>query len=169
MPYQWKIVIVAIAGTFMMMIDATIVNIALPHILAVFNDTIDKEQFITSAYLMAMAVSAPLATYLMSKFGVKRIYVGSLVLFPGPFPGRLDALWNCLEYQLFNHLPHSSGLQQRYSDAVGYDVDLYQCSSGRARDSNGYFRYSHGAGSCHRCDSGWLSGRVFRLALVLLC
>jgi len=81
MSYKWKIVLVAIAGTFMMMIDATIVNIALPHILAVFNDTIDTMQFITSAYLMAMAVSAPLATYLMSKFGVKRIYIGSLALF----------------------------------------------------------------------------------------
>ena len=43
MSYKWKIVIVAIPGTFMMMIDATIVNIALPHILAVFNDTIDKD------------------------------------------------------------------------------------------------------------------------------
>jgi EmrB/QacA subfamily drug resistance transporter len=81
MDYKWKIVLVAISGTFMMMIDATIVNIALPHMLAVFNDTIDKMQFITSAYLMAMAVAAPLATYLMNKFGVKRIYVGSLVLF----------------------------------------------------------------------------------------
>jgi EmrB/QacA subfamily drug resistance transporter len=81
MSYKWKIVIVAISGTFMMMIDATIVNIALPHILSIFNETIDKMQFITSAYLMSMAVSAPLATYLMSKFGVKRIYIGCLVLF----------------------------------------------------------------------------------------
>ena len=81
MSYKWKIVIVAISGTFMMMIDATIVNIALPHILSVFNETIDKMQFVTSAYLMSMAVSAPLSTYLMSKFGVKRIYIGCLVLF----------------------------------------------------------------------------------------
>lgn len=81
MSYKWKIVIVAISGTFMMMIDATIVNIALPHILSIFNETIDKMQFVTSAYLMSMAVSAPLSTYLMSKFGVKRIYVGCLVLF----------------------------------------------------------------------------------------
>jgi EmrB/QacA subfamily drug resistance transporter len=81
MSYQWKIILVAIAGTFMMMIDATIVNIALPHILAVFNETLDKMQFVTSAYLMAMAVSAPLATYLMTKLGVKRIYIASLILF----------------------------------------------------------------------------------------
>ncbi len=81
MSYQSKIILVAIGGTFMMMIDATIVNIALPHILAVFNDTIDKMQFVTSAYLMAMAVGAPLATYLMSKFGVKRIYISCLILF----------------------------------------------------------------------------------------
>jgi EmrB/QacA subfamily drug resistance transporter len=81
MSYKWKIVIVAISGTFMMMIDATIVNIALPHILAVFNETLDKMQFVTSAYLMAMAVSAPLATFAMSRFGVKRIYIASLVFF----------------------------------------------------------------------------------------
>ncbi len=71
----------AIAGTFMMMIDATIVNIALPHILSVFNDPIDKIQFVTSAYLLATAVSAPLATYLMTKYGVKRIFIGAEVFF----------------------------------------------------------------------------------------
>jgi DHA2 family multidrug resistance protein len=81
MSYKWKVLIVAIGGTFMMMLDSTIVNIALPHILSVFNDTIDRVQFITSAYLTAMAVSAPLATFLMSRFGVKRIFIGAEVGF----------------------------------------------------------------------------------------
>jgi EmrB/QacA subfamily drug resistance transporter len=79
--YKWKVVLVAILGTFMMMIDGTIVNIALPHILSIFNDPFDKIQFITSAYLMAMAVSAPLATYLMTKFGVKRIFIAAEIGF----------------------------------------------------------------------------------------
>jgi len=79
--YQTKLLLVVIAGTFMVMIDATIVNIALPHILSVFNEPLDKMQFVTSAYLMAMAVSAPLATYLMNKFGVKRVWLLSLVFF----------------------------------------------------------------------------------------
>jgi EmrB/QacA subfamily drug resistance transporter len=81
MAYKWKVLVVAIGGTFMMMLDATIVNIALPRILSVFGDTIDKEQFVTSAYLMAMAVSAPLATFLMARFGVKRIFVGAEIGF----------------------------------------------------------------------------------------
>lgn len=81
MAYKWKVLTVAIGGTFMMMLDATIVNIALPRILSVFGDTIDKEQFVTSAYLMAMAVSAPLAAFLMARFGVKRIFVGAEVGF----------------------------------------------------------------------------------------
>jgi EmrB/QacA subfamily drug resistance transporter len=81
MAYKWKVLIVAIGGTFMMMLDSTIVNIALPHILSVFNETIDKAQFVTSAYMIAMAVSAPLATYLMARFGVKRIFVGAEVGF----------------------------------------------------------------------------------------
>ena len=81
MQYKWKVLIVAIGGTFMMMLDSTIVNIALPHILSVFNDTIDRAQFITSAYMMAMAVSAPLAAYLMARFGVKRIFIGAEIGF----------------------------------------------------------------------------------------
>jgi EmrB/QacA subfamily drug resistance transporter len=81
MSYQTKIMLVAIAGTFMVMIDTTIVNIALPRILSLFNEPLDKMQFVTSAYLMAMAVAAPLATFLMSRFGVKRIYIGCLILF----------------------------------------------------------------------------------------
>jgi len=56
--YKWKIVLAVLAGTFMVMIDATIVNIALPHILAVFNDNINRVQFVTSAYLIATAISA---------------------------------------------------------------------------------------------------------------
>ncbi|HHE41298.1 MAG TPA: DHA2 family efflux MFS transporter permease subunit [Dehalococcoidia bacterium] len=81
MSYKWKVLIVAIGGTFMMMLDSTIVNIALPHILAVFGDTIDKEQFVTSAYLLAMAASAPLAKFLMTRFGVKRIFIGAEIGF----------------------------------------------------------------------------------------
>ncbi len=81
MSYKWKIVLVAISGTFMMMIDATIVNIALPHILAVFNDNISRGQFVTSAYLMATAISAPAASYLGSKFGMKRVYLASQLTF----------------------------------------------------------------------------------------
>ena len=78
---EWKIVLVAITGTFMVILDQTIVNVALPHMMAVFNETADRAQLVISAYLMATAVSAPAAAFLSTRFGIKRIYLVSQVSF----------------------------------------------------------------------------------------
>ncbi len=75
MSQQWKIVIVTIAGTFMVILDQTIVNIALPHIMAVFHETADKAQLVVSAYLMANAITTPAAAFLSKRFGIKRVYL----------------------------------------------------------------------------------------------
>lgn len=72
---EWKIILVAVAGTFMVILDQTIVNVALPHIMAVFNETADRAQLVISAYLMATAISAPAAAFLSTRFGIKRIYL----------------------------------------------------------------------------------------------
>jgi EmrB/QacA subfamily drug resistance transporter len=72
---EWKILLVAVVGTFMVILDQTIVNIALPHIMAVFNETADRAQLVVSAYLMATAISAPAAAFLSTRFGIKRVYL----------------------------------------------------------------------------------------------
>jgi EmrB/QacA subfamily drug resistance transporter len=75
MSQQWKIVIVTIVGTFMVVLDQTIVNIALPHIMSVFHETADKAQLVISAYLMANAITTPASAYLSMRFGIKRVYL----------------------------------------------------------------------------------------------
>jgi EmrB/QacA subfamily drug resistance transporter len=77
LPQKWKIVLVTIAGTFMVILDQTITNIALPHIMSVFNETTDKAQLVVSAYLMASAITMPLAAYLGTRFGIKWVYLFS--------------------------------------------------------------------------------------------
>ena len=74
---EWKVVVATIAGTFMVILDQTITNIALPHIMSVFNETADKAQLVVSAYLMATAVTTPLAAYVSSRFGIKWVYLFS--------------------------------------------------------------------------------------------
>ncbi|MHB8085061.1 MAG: DHA2 family efflux MFS transporter permease subunit [Dehalococcoidia bacterium] len=70
-----KVLLIAISGTFMVMLDQTIMNTALPHIIAVFNETADRAQLVISAYLMASAISTPTAAFLVERFGIKRIYL----------------------------------------------------------------------------------------------
>jgi EmrB/QacA subfamily drug resistance transporter len=76
-----KILAVAIFGTFMEILDQTVMNVALPHIMSVFNVTTDRAQLIVSAYLMASAVSTPAAAYLSDRFGIKRVYLASQIGF----------------------------------------------------------------------------------------
>ncbi len=78
---EWKILLVAIAGTFMVILDQTIMNIALPHIMAVFNVTTDHAQLVISAYLMATAITTPVAAFLCIRFGTKRVYILSQIGF----------------------------------------------------------------------------------------
>ena len=76
-----KVLLVAIAGTFMVILDQTIMNVALPHIMAVFNETADRAQLVVSAYLMATAISTPAAAFLAERFGIKKVYIFSQVGF----------------------------------------------------------------------------------------
>ena len=73
----YKVLLVAIAGSFMVALDQTIMNVALPHIIAVFNETTDRAQLVVSAYLMATAISTPAAAFLASRFGIKKVYMFS--------------------------------------------------------------------------------------------
>ncbi len=72
-----KVLLIAIAGTFMVILDQTIMNVALPRIIAVFNETTDRAQLIVSAYLMATAITTPAAAFLSDRFGIKRVYLFS--------------------------------------------------------------------------------------------
>jgi len=72
---EYEILIVSILGTFMVILDQTIMNIALPHIMAVFNETADRAQLVISAYMMASAISTPAAAFLCNRFGIKKIYL----------------------------------------------------------------------------------------------
>ena len=71
--YKWKILIVALLSTFPELLLTTLSNIALPTILTDFNEPLDKAQFITSAFMLALAISGALAAYLSTKFGIKRV------------------------------------------------------------------------------------------------
>ncbi len=80
-PYKWQALSVVIIGTFMVMLDTTIVNIALPRIITVFGASVDDAQFVLTGYMLALAVIMPATGYLTDTFGTKRIYLISMLFF----------------------------------------------------------------------------------------
>jgi EmrB/QacA subfamily drug resistance transporter len=81
--YKWQVMICTIFGTFMTMLDSTIVNIALPKITNVFGVTVNEGQLVITSYMLALAVIMPATGYLSDTFGTKRLFLITMALFTG--------------------------------------------------------------------------------------
>jgi EmrB/QacA subfamily drug resistance transporter len=73
--------IAIVLGTFMVILDTTVVNVALPTLGKVFASDLSLLQWVISAYLLAQAAVIPLAGWLSDRFGARRVYLVSLILF----------------------------------------------------------------------------------------
>ena len=79
--YKWFLLANVMLGTFMAVLDATIVNVGLPKIMASFGVGLDKIEWVITAYMLAMAVALPTSGWLADKFGYKKLYFIGLFLF----------------------------------------------------------------------------------------
>jgi DHA2 family multidrug resistance protein len=79
--YKWLVLGNVMIGTFMAVLDSTIVNVGLPKIMATFGVTIDKIEWVMTAYLLVLAVMLPTSGWVADHFGYKRTYALALALF----------------------------------------------------------------------------------------
>ncbi len=79
--YKWWVLVNVMIGTFMAVLDATIVNVALPKIMASFGVDIDTAEWVLTAYLLVFAVMLPTSGWVADHFGYKRTYFMALFLF----------------------------------------------------------------------------------------
>ncbi len=79
--YRWLVLANIMVGTFISVLDSTIVNVGRPKIMAAFGVSLDKIEWISTAYMLAMAVMLPASGWLADHFGYKRTYFTGLTLF----------------------------------------------------------------------------------------
>lgn len=68
-------------GFFMQTLDATIVNTALPAMAASLGESPLRMQSVVVAYSLTMAMLIPASGWMADRFGMRRIYVGAILLF----------------------------------------------------------------------------------------
>src|SRR5919205_3616797 len=73
--------IAIVLGSFMVILDNTVVNVALPTLGRVFEADLSVLQWVISGYMLAQAAVIPLSGWLSDRFGAKRVYLSSVVLF----------------------------------------------------------------------------------------
>lgn len=78
---SWLSLFVVVIGTFMSILDSSIVNIAVPKMMSVFGISMDNAKWILTAYTLSLGAIIPLTGYLQDIFGSKRIYIFALTMF----------------------------------------------------------------------------------------
>jgi EmrB/QacA subfamily drug resistance transporter len=80
-PYVWKIAGVVILGMIMSILDTTIVNVALRTLGHDLHSSISQIQWVVTGYLLSLAAVIPITGWAARRYGAKRVYMVSLVLF----------------------------------------------------------------------------------------
>ena len=79
--YKVAVTVVYVLGLFIQILDATIVNVAIPTLAREFDVLVTDVEWVVIGYLLALASAIPAAGWLSDRFGSKRVFLGALVVF----------------------------------------------------------------------------------------
>ena len=77
----WLVLVVLCTGFFMILLDTTIVNVAIPAMSAGLNTTLDQILWVLNAYILVYAVLLITAGRLGDRFGQRNLFAIGLVIF----------------------------------------------------------------------------------------
>lgn len=80
-PLVWKVTAVAILGSLLAQLDATIVNVSLSSLATDLHSRLSVVQWVTSGYLLALAFMLPLSGWFVDRVGAKNVYLWSFCAF----------------------------------------------------------------------------------------
>ena len=106
--YKWWVLVTAIFGAFVSILDATVVNTALPHIQLAFGTDVHTASYVVTGYLLAQGVVIAASGFLANRFGIKRVYLLSLALFTF-FSALCGLAWNIESLIFFRVLQGAGG------------------------------------------------------------
>ncbi len=78
---KWLTLVAVCLGTFMLLLDVTIVNVALPDIQSALKSSFSDLQWVVDAYALTLAALLLTAGSLADMFGRRRVYVIGLAIF----------------------------------------------------------------------------------------
>ena len=81
MDYKWIAASVVVVGALMSILNQTVVNVALPTLETDFGVSLTEIQWVVTAYSLGLAAVIPLTGWLADRYGTKRVFLVSQVLF----------------------------------------------------------------------------------------
>ncbi len=78
---KWLIAVVVMFGTFLAVMDVSVVNVAMPHMMGTFGVTLSAITWVATSYSIAEIILATMSGWLVTLMGRKRLYIASFALF----------------------------------------------------------------------------------------
>jgi len=79
--HKYLIAIAVVLAAMMQLIDTSIVNVAIPHMMGNLGASLDEIAWVSTGYILASVIVIPLTGFLSAYFGRKRYFVGSVLVF----------------------------------------------------------------------------------------
>lgn len=80
-PQKWLVVITVLLGTFTIILNNSMLNPAVPHLMGVFEADAVATGWVITIFMVTMGITMPVTGYLGDKFGKKQLYMAGLTLF----------------------------------------------------------------------------------------
>ncbi len=78
---KFIITITCVSVAMLELIDTSIVNVALPHMMGALSATLTQVSWVVTGYVIANVIIIPLTDWFSTEFGRKKYFLGSIVLF----------------------------------------------------------------------------------------
>ena len=79
----WMVAVSVMLATFMVVLDSSIANVALPHIAGSLSASTDESTWVLTSYLVSNAIMLPASGWLARRIGRKRLLMLSILAFTG--------------------------------------------------------------------------------------
>src|SRR5215212_8622549 len=79
--YKYLIAIAVTLAAVLELIDTSIVNVAIPHMMGNLGATLDEVSWVSTGYIIANVIVIPMSGWLSAYFGRKRYFTWSIILF----------------------------------------------------------------------------------------
>ncbi len=107
-PYRnrYLIAIAVTLAAVLELVDTSIVNVAIPHMMGTLGATLDEIAWVSTSYIIANVIVIPMSSWLSSFFGRRRYLTGSILLFVGAsfFCGAATSLWGLVFWRVVQGL-----------------------------------------------------------------
>nr|WP_240627422.1 DHA2 family efflux MFS transporter permease subunit [Thermoflavimicrobium daqui] len=83
MKKQLPLILILMLGVFISVLNQTLLNVAIPHLINDFNVETTTAQWLLTGYMLVNGILIPLSAYLIERMGARKLFILAMVCFTG--------------------------------------------------------------------------------------